>query len=125
MNDGMGYPENAIELFFEREASAVISVCESEHPPYWSNVLPADHSMENFIDFKAVKNRQELPVFYRLNGAIYLGDVDYLKKEKGFWGSGTFAHIMPRERSVDIDSLLEFKLAEILLQDKKTPRDKL
>lgn len=111
--------EKAVKLLFEREAGAVISVCESEHPPYWSNVLPADQSMKDFIDHSAIKNRQELPVFYRLNGAIYLSNIDYLKENQGFWGERTFAYIMPRERSVDIDSLLDFKLAEILLQEQK------
>ncbi len=111
--------ENAIKLLFERQAKAVISVCENEHPPYWSNILPDDLSMKNFIDHSALKNRQDLPVFYRLNGAIYLSDIDYLKKQRGFWGDDTYAYIMPRERSVDIDSLLDFKLAEILLREQQ------
>lgn len=110
--------ENAIQLLFEKQAKAIISVCENEHPPYWSNTLPADHSMKNFINFDAIKNRQELPTFYRLNGAIYLSEIDYLKQNKGFWGSQTYAYVMPKERSVDIDSLLDFKLAELLLNEK-------
>ena len=74
--------------------------------------------MKNFINFDAIKNRQELPTFYRLNGAIYLSEIDYLKQNKGFWGSQTYAYVMPKERSVDIDSLLDFKLAELLLNEK-------
>lgn len=110
--------ENAIRLLFEKQAKAIISVCENEHPPYWSNTLPADHSMKNFINFDAIKNRQKLPTFYRLNGAIYLSEIEYLKQNKGFWGAQTYAYIMPNERSVDIDSLLDFKLAELLLNEK-------
>ena len=109
--------ENAIRLLFTKQAKAIVSVCENEHPPYWSNTLPENHSMKNFIDFKAIKNRQELPTFYRLNGAIYLSDIQYLKENKGFWGEDTFAYIMPKERSVDIDSLLDFKLCELLLNE--------
>jgi len=109
--------ENALQLFLDHNAKSVISVCENEHPPYWSNILPADLSMKNFIDPGALKNRQQLPLFYRLNGALYLGDINYLKEKRGFWGEQTFAYIMPGERSVDIDSLLDFKLAELLLQD--------
>lgn len=112
--------ENAIRLLFEKKAKAIVSVCENEHPPYWSNTLPPDHSMKNFIDFKAIKNRQELPTFYRLNGAIYLSEIDYLKANNGFWGEQTYAYIMPKERSVDIDSLLDFKLAELLLKERQT-----
>jgi len=61
------------------------------------------------------KNRQELPVFYRLNGAIYLSFCNYIKDRKSFYGENTFAYIMPDERSIDIDNMLDFKLAELLL----------
>ncbi len=111
--------KNAIMEMSYRSAKAIISVCPTEHPPYWSNVLPPDHSLKHFIDQAVIRNRQELPEYYRLNGAIYLSDVEYLKKNSGFWGDATFAYIMPVERSVDIDSEIDFKLAEILLKEKE------
>ena len=64
------------------------------------------------------KRRQDLPIFYRLNGAIYIADMDYLHKYNGFFGPKTFAYKMPKNRSVDIDSDLDFKLVSLLLQEK-------
>ena len=62
------------------------------------------------------KRRQDLPVFYQLNGAIYLADTTYLHECNSFLGLDTFAYKMPKERSVDIDSDIDFKLAALLME---------
>lgn len=109
--------DRATELLFSKKARAIVSVCEAEHHPYWSNTLPRDGRMENFIKPEImIKNRQELPVFYRLNGAIYLAYCDYVQKQKTFFGKETFAYIMPRGKSIDIDNEVDFELAEILIK---------
>ena len=61
------------------------------------------------------KSRQELPVYYQLNGAVYVGEMDYLQTNLGFFGDKTYAYIMPRERSVDIDTEIDFLLAQVLM----------
>ena len=108
----------AIELLFLKKAKAIVSVCEIDHHPLWSNTLPEDACMKDFIRQEIMnKNRQELPVFYRLNGAIYLAYCNYLKEQKSFFNDETFAYIMPRERSIDIDDEIDLKLAEILIKN--------
>jgi len=80
----------------------------------WTNTLPEDGCMKDFVRQEIMnKNRQELPIFYRLNGAIYLAYCNYIKEQKCFFEEGTFAYIMPRERSIDFDSDLDLKLAVI------------
>lgn len=108
----------ACRLMLERKARAVVSVCEIDHHPWWSNTLPEDLCMENFIRPEILNlNRQELPIFYRVNGAVYLGEWDFIKSGRSFYGPHTYAYIMPRERSVDIDSEIDFTLAGILLEE--------
>lgn len=108
--------KNAVNLLFDRNANSVVSVCETEHSPLWSNTLPEDLSLANFIK-QEVKNipRQELPKYYRINGAIYISNVDFFIREKDFYGEKSYAYIMSPERSIDIDNLVDLKLAEILL----------
>ncbi len=109
--------DKAIELLFLKEAKAIVSVCEVDHHPFWSNTLPEDGSMKDFIKQNIRnKNRQELPVFYRLNGAIHLAYCNYIKQSKSFIGKETFAYIMPKERSIDIDSETDSKLAEAIME---------
>ena len=110
--------DKAIELLFLlKEAKAIVSVCEVDHHSLWVNTLPDDRCMKDFIKPKIMnKNRQELPKFYRLNGAIYIAYCNYLQKRKSFFGKETFAYIMPREKSIDIDDKIDFKLVEILIK---------
>lgn len=111
--------DNAVELFFEKNASAVVSVCKTEHHPWWSNTLPRNGHMKNFLRPDIINtNRQALPTYYRLNGAIYLADIYFLKQKKSFITEGTFAYLMPLDHSVDIDNAIDFKLAETLLIEK-------
>lgn len=107
----------AVELFQRRNADAVISVCETEHSPLWSNTLPEDGDMHDFIDRHLLEVRsQDLPKYYRLNGAIYLCRTDRLKQERHFLlKENIFAYRMERRYSVDIDEKMDFMIAETLM----------
>ncbi|HHZ19786.1 MAG TPA: acylneuraminate cytidylyltransferase family protein [Firmicutes bacterium] len=106
----------AVALLQEKQAKAVVSVCECDHPPFWMNTLGPDLCMKDFLRQDVLgKSRQELPVYYQLNGAVYVGEMDYLQTNLGFFGDKTYAYIMPRERSVDIDTEIDFLLAQVLM----------
>jgi CMP-N,N'-diacetyllegionaminic acid synthase len=108
--------DEAIEFLVHRKADAVVSVCEAEHNPLWTNILPGDFSMEKFLRSDVVnKKSQELPTFYRLNGAIYICDSEIFAKQKTFFiQNNIFAYRMDRESSVDIDEGVDLKLASLL-----------
>ena len=76
---------------------------------------------ENFIpvikDVPLVSIRQELPRTYAINGAVYVAKINWFIQKKEFINDETIAHIMPAERSVDIDSQLDFNYAELLLNN--------
>lgn len=104
--------QNAFSLMDEKDARAVIGVCEMDHSPLWSNTLPEDGNMDGFQSESFLIPRQQLPIYYRINGAIYLVDVDYLLGNGELYGQHSYAYIMPKERSVDIDHLFDFLLVE-------------
>lgn len=109
--------QEALKLLSDKRARAIVSVCEMEHPPLWSNVLPPDKCMKDFLR-PEVKNtrRQDYPTYYRLNGAIFLGDWDYIKANRGFLGEDTYAYVMPRDRSFDIDNELDLSIVEAIIK---------
>ena len=109
----------AYNLFIEKKAKAVISVCECEYPPVWCNTLTQDGNMESFIKEENIRPRQELPSYYRVNGAIYLYTTDYIRKTDAIYTSSTYAYVMDKSRSVDIDDILDFKIAELYLEESK------
>lgn len=109
--------DEAIQHVFEKQADALISICETDHSPLWSNLLPNDGSLENFISDKIKNTRsQDLPVYYRLNGAIYICETVSLLKEQSFFISKNInSYIMDRQSSIDIDTALDLNLARILI----------
>lgn len=108
----------AIELMLDRNADALISVCEMDHSPLWSNTLPEDGSMCNFLRDEVVNRRsQELETYYRLNGAIYICKTDKLLEEESFFlKNNVYAYIMDRKSSIDIDEEIDFKIADIIMR---------
>lgn len=104
------------QLFAEKEADYVIGVCRTEHSPLWCNTLPEDMSMDGFISKEIdSKPRQELPDYYRINGALYIVRVSALSGVDDMYHSGCYAYVMPPERSIDIDTAFDFKVAELFM----------
>lgn len=109
----------AYNLLKEKNANSVVSVCEVDHNPLISNTLDKSLSLDNFLDKVKDMRRQDMPVYYRINGAIYLCKVDCFKKYKDFYKERAYAYIMTKKESVDIDDEIDFKLAEVLIKELK------
>lgn len=110
----------AYRLLKDSNSNFVVSVCECEHSPLWTGTLDEKKSLNRFIN-EYVKGacRQKLPKYYRLNGAIYMGKTEAFEDNKSFFGKNGTAFIMNQEESIDIDSLLDFKIVEIIIKDIK------
>jgi CMP-N,N'-diacetyllegionaminic acid synthase len=107
----------AYELFQEKQANAVVSVCEMDHSPLWSNVLPQDYSLADFIPKEVIEMpRQELNTYYRINGGIYMVRTDYIRRTTNLYEAGCYAYVMEKKNSVDIDDEFDFKIAEEILK---------
>ena len=107
----------AIDMVSSKHADAVISVCKCEHSPLWANTRPDDFSMINFLETK-FKNlpSQELPIYYRLNGAIFLVNINRLYEGETFLLSrNSYAIEMDTMSSIDIDNEIDFLLAETII----------
>ena len=69
------------------------------------------------IEEKEGTRRQDYaPDAYMRNGAIYLSRRDVLMERNSIWGDVIRPYVMPPERSVGIDSELDFKLVELLMR---------
>ena len=110
---------NAFKLFEERNAMSVVSVCEAECSPLLCNTLPTDNSLNKFIDIDKVGRRQDMGSFYRINGAIYIQKTEVLIEEKDIYGEGSYAYIMDKKHSIDIDDEVDFVIAEALMRCEK------
>lgn len=105
--------QGAVELFEREKADNVISVCELEHPTAWCGVISDDNVLEGFD--LSVTRSQEAKKEYRINGAIYMVDrLAFLNKKRLVFEKPK-VFVMPKERSIDIDTYFDFKLCEALM----------
>ncbi|MFP4252020.1 MAG: cytidylyltransferase domain-containing protein, partial [Guyparkeria sp.] len=107
----------AISALRHRDADAIVSVCPMSHSPLWANTLPENDSMVGFLpDMAKGRRSQDLPTYFRLNGAIYIARTERLLTDKSFLlPDACFAYRMPESASIDIDSETDFRIAEALL----------
>lgn len=106
----------AYKLLDNKQADAITSVCEVDHSPLWTMTLPENLSLSEFRGKTSDRPRQQLPTYYRLNGAIYIRKIKYDKDKVHLLENNEFAYIMPREHSVDIDSEFDFIIAESIMK---------
>lgn len=107
----------AFQLYEERDAKSVVSVCETDHSPLLCNRLNDDRSLYGFLPAGNVKRRQDVEKYYRINGAIYLSDVETYFEKKTFYHERSYAYIMDRVQSVDIDTEMDFEYAAFLMKN--------
>ncbi len=108
--------DGALTLRERHEADAVISVCRAECPAAWINTLPPDGRMTDFFRDGIRRARsQDLEIGHRLNGAIYVYDIERVLRQRSLeMDDSSYAYMMPRERSIDIDDETDFLFAEAL-----------
>ncbi|MFK8066926.1 MAG: acylneuraminate cytidylyltransferase family protein [Gammaproteobacteria bacterium] len=107
----------ALEACDQKGTSSCISVTECEKPPEWiyfiedKKLLPLVKKNEQLCN-----RRQDAQTTYHLNGAVYVVETDQFKKQRSFLNEDSHPYIMPKERSLDIDSFDDVLLAEAYLK---------
>jgi CMP-N-acetylneuraminic acid synthetase len=99
------------------DADSVISVVDvqAHHPARMKYLQDGRLIDPPFAEAYENQNRQELTPMYIRNGAIYLTRRATLLRES-YKGKICMALVMPGERSVNIDTLNDFELAEWMYQ---------
>ncbi len=109
--------KKAFDILDERQANAIISVCELDAPFAICNVLPEDHSMVDFLYERGFyPRRQALQTMHRPNGAIYLYKIEALYNQLSIYDANCFAYVMDKTHSVDVDTLEDFEIAGALIK---------
>lgn len=109
--------DNAIELCLKSSAESCVSVHQSTESPYWMFSPTEDNHLIPLHPEINVMRRQDLPITFMLNGAIYFARCEWLKKTKSFFSHETVAYNMPVERSIDVDTELDFKWLNFILDN--------
>lgn len=107
--------KQAFKVFKEKSADSVVSVCEVDHSPKICNTLGDENSMNGFIDTTVIGRRQDLGTYYRINGAIYIQKTELLMNAGNLYGAKSYAYVMSKVHSVDIDDAFDFMVVEAVM----------
>lgn len=106
--------DGAIKLFIDKKADSVITYTEEHHPIKWHKYINKNGKFENIFE-ENISNRQDYKKSYYPNGAVFVFKYDLIKENK-YYSENSYAYIMPRSRSVDVDTIDDFKYIEFLLK---------
>jgi len=107
--------DSAIKIFEETGCYSVIGVCQNPYPIEWLYKIKdgkmVQHSKNNMA------RSQDAEKLYLSNGAMFV-----LRPEALISGvmitEESRPYIMPQERSIDIDTIADFKMAETIMDEK-------
>lgn len=105
-----------VALASRTAAPAVVSVCEAVDHPFLVKKLDEGGRLVDYVTpGLAYARRQDFPAAYVLNGAVYVNRRDSLLRDRSFVPPGALPYVMPRERSIDIDTAADLAAAEAAL----------
>ncbi len=117
--------DSGIGKHLETGADSVVGVvrCGNQHP-LKAKVIEDDRLRDYVFDEKEILRSQDLPPVYFRNGAYYSVNRDTLMNGKTLYGEDTKPHIMDEERSLDINTELDLKIAGLLLEQRCEVHDR-
>jgi len=113
---------NSIKMFEEsNNSSNLITASPSRRSPYFNLVELND---DNYVRRSktldtAIVRRQDSPKCFDMNASIYIWKRKSFFEKKKVLDDDTILFVMPEERSIDIDSELDFEIVEMLFQKKR------
>jgi len=111
----------AVRLLEESKAGNVITAMPARRSPYF-NLVELDANGIAHLSKPSqmdVVRRQDAPKCYDMNASIYVWQRPTLFESGTLFNPDTRLHVMPEERSIDIDSELDFRFVEYLMGNKK------
>ena len=112
---------SCIDLFEESEVDSVITVSEASRSPYFNMIVNNDSGYASLVipPKDQITRRQDSPEVYDMTTVSYVVDVNFIKNNNGIFEGRVRSVIIPRKRAIDIDNLMDFQIAECLLNQKE------
>jgi CMP-N-acetylneuraminic acid synthetase len=111
--------EACLAEYDKGEADMVITVTAAHRNPYFSMVKrDTDGTVSLVISPQGrVFRRQDAPAVYDITPVGYVTSPEFVMTRNGLFEGRVGTVEIPAERAVDIDTLLDFRIAELLMSD--------
>lgn len=108
--------DGAIKKYFLCGERGLVSVSEVDDNPILIRSIDTNDLLIPLINTGSTRRRQDMPIYYRVNGCIYINKVSEINESLSF-NDNKLAYIMQREHSIDIDELKDLYLAKYYLEE--------
>lgn len=106
--------KKSIKKYEKFNSKFLVSVTRNSKTP---ELLFKINNSSKLIRNKTLKttNRQLYRKYYEVNGSIYIANFSAYLQKKSFITGNTHTYEMDKKNSIDIDDILDFKIAELLM----------
>lgn len=118
--------DGVLDLLIKTKADAVITIRKPDYPPHWMIKSDKEKKLTNLIkDGNQYKRRQDTPEVYQPAGLVYAFNTELLYEiDTLFPFKDTRGFFVTREEAINIDTYLDYQLANLLIKDKKLKYEK-
>jgi N-acylneuraminate cytidylyltransferase len=112
--------ERCLDAFSTGGADIVVTVTEAHRNPWFNMVTMSSEGVASLVNSPVpgtITRRQDTPPVYDLTTVAYVARPDFVLSQPGIFAGRVKAVKVPSERALDIDTLLDFRMAELLCQD--------
>jgi CMP-N-acetylneuraminic acid synthetase len=113
--------ERCLDLFEQGDSDIVITVTDAHRNPYFNMVREFDDGTVGLvIPGQETVRRQDAPIVYDMATVCYVARPTFIMASSGlFHGRVRHVHV-PAERAIDIDTSLDFRVAEVLMAQRRS-----
>ncbi len=110
--------ENCLNEYDKGSSDIVISVTESRRSPYFNMVKTLPDEKYGLVSppDSLIHRRQDVPIVYDMTTVCYVANSEFVLSHKSIFEGRVGAVHVPTERAIDIDTPLDFQVAEYLMK---------
>lgn len=113
--------ESCLDLYQKGDAEVVITVSDAQRSPYF-NMVKENHDASVSLVIppeNSISRRQDSPTVYDMTTVCYVLSPEFVMSHNSIFEGRVKAVHVPRERALDIDTLFDFQMAELILKNGK------
>jgi CMP-N-acetylneuraminic acid synthetase len=113
--------ENCLDEYEKGGADVVITITDAHRNPFFNMVKPnfdGTFDLVNTIE-STITRRQDAPKVYDVTTVCYVANPRFIMENNSIFEGNVRAVYVPIERAIDIDTLLDFQIAETILSERK------
>lgn len=110
--------QNAIQARQTHQADICIAITPASRSPYFNMVKYNEAGYVELVNkpLSEVSRRQDAPQVFDITTTVYASTPNFILENYGLFSGNVISIEVPKERSIDIDDIYDFRLAEVILK---------